>query len=534
MADAATGRGRPGGRTPPGADRDRFDLIVLGAGPAGEKGAAQAAYFDKRVAIVEASGAPGGIAVESAGIPTKTLRESAIHLSGLGQRPFGPDEDAPILEPLMARKTALKARMTLAARRNLTRHGVEFITGRGRLLAGGSVDVTSPAGERRVLRASAVLIATGGQTVRPAWMPAADPLVRDSDDILGISRLPKSLLVVGGGAVGCEYASIFACLGVNVTLVCRADRVLTAMDAEASRVLAESFNGLGIRVLPRAELARLIGQGDRVRAVFTSCAHVSAEMVLVAVGRRAATQGLGLEEAGVATRPDGSIQVDEHYETSLRGVFAAGDVIGSPELAAAAMEEARVAVCHAFGFTYKRAVDEILPQYVFSIPEIASVGITEEAARRAAVPYEVGRAAFGNNAKAQLSGFADGFVKLVFRTADRVLLGVHIVGEQASELIHLGQLVLQQGGTIERFIHTTFAVPTRSEAYKYAAYDGLMRLSRRNERSRRAVRERESRGARGGASSPAMRDLLARAGFHDARSRGHLAVRDGRRIRGRA
>jgi NAD(P) transhydrogenase len=316
-------------------------------------------------------------------------------------------------------------------------------------------------------------------------MRAGDPGVRDSEDILSIPRLPESLLVVGAGAVGCEYASIVACLGVRVTLACRTDRVLDRMDADSSRVLAESFNGLGIRVVPRAEVVSLAREGDRLVAGLAGGSTLAAEMVLVATGRKAATEGLGLEEAGVELRADGSVKVDERYETTAAGVYAAGDVIGTPALAAAAMEEARVAVCHAFGFAFKQAVDGLVPSYVFSIPEVASVGMSEDEARRAGIDIEVGQAAFSANARARISGFADGLLKLVFRASDRRLVGVHIVGEMASELIHLGQMVLREGQGLGRFIETTFAVPTRSEAYKYAAYDGLMRLARRG-RERRA------------------------------------------------
>ena len=467
--------------------RDDFDLVVLGAGPAGEKGAAQAAYFGKRVAVVEASRDPGGIAVSTAGIPTKALRESALHLTGLGQSPGDLAGRGPILDRLMEKKAEAVSVMTHAVRRNLTRHRVELIQGRARLLPGRAVEVTLPTGGRRVLTGNAILVATGGRPVRPAWLPAGDPGVRDSGNILDIGSLPKSLLVLGEGAVGCEYASIFAALGVKVTLLCREDRVLPSMDVEASRVLAESFNGLGIRVLPSAEVTSVVRTGDALVATLRNGKTVEAEMVFAALGRRAATEGLGLEDAGVALTDGGHVLVDERFETTASGVYAAGDLIGTPGLAALAMEEARVAVCHAFGFGYKQRVDGLCPTYVFSIPEVASVGMTEEAAKAAGVDYEVGRTAFATNAKARLSGFYDGFVKLVFRADDQVLLGVHIVGEQASELIHLGQFVLHDGGTLSRFIQATFAVPTRSEAFKYAAYDGLMRLSRRAEKKAAAA-----------------------------------------------
>ena len=478
--------------------RSSFDLVVIGAGPSGEKGAAQAAYLGKKVAIVEASSYPGGIAVNSAGIPTKALRESAIYLSGLGHRAQDlpvpglsspgsdptPDASSSALLPLlMARKTDVTNLTIQAVRRNLTRHRIELIQGHAHLKPGRIVEVLLPDGSHRTLEAKIVLLATGSRTVVPEWS-LDDPGVLDSDSILDIKSLPDSVVVVGGGAVGCEYASIFATLGVRVLLLCRGDRLLPQYDPEVSRVLAESFNTMGIRVMPGARVISLVRSGKCLEVGLEAKTPVRAEIVLMAVGRTARIQGLGLEDVGVERGPDGNVKVDKGFRTSVEGIFAAGDVIGPPGLAATSMEQARVAMCHAFGFDFKLAVDPLCPKYVFSIPEVASVGYNEVEAKAQEVEYEVGRASFANNAKARISGFADGLIKLVFRTSDKRLIGVHIVGEGASELIHLGQFVLHEERTIDAFIHATFAVPTRSEAYKYAAYDGLMRLERRASRSR--------------------------------------------------
>lgn len=462
-----------------------FDLVVIGAGPAGEKGAAQAAYLGKKVAIVEASPSPGGIAVSSAGIPTKALRESAIYLSGLGHRA----QDLPvptsqytsqssILSQLMARKTDVINFTVQAVRRNLSRHRIELIHGRGHLRAGQIVEVVQPDGGFRTLKAKVVLLTPGSRTLRPSWM-LNDPAVHDSDSVLGIDRLPTNLVVVGGGSVGCEYASIFAALGVRVTLLCRGDRLLSRLDPEVSRVLAESFNGMGIRIIPGATVTTLSRSCDGLELGLENRKPVTAELVLVAVGRKASIDGLGLEDIGVQVGSNGDVKVDASFQTSVKGIFAAGDVVGPPGLAATSMEQARVAMCHAFDFDFKQTVDPLCPTYVFSIPEVACVGQSEFEAKAQGIDFEVGRGSFANNAKARISGFADGLVKLVFRVSDKRLLGVHIVGELASELVHLGQFVLREGGTIDEFIHATFAVPTRSEAYKYAAYDGLVRRERR-------------------------------------------------------
>jgi len=268
-------------------------------------------------------------------------------------------------------------------------------------------------------------------------------------------------------------------LGVQVTVVDAGSHLLPALDVEMARVLAESFNSIGIRVIPSVSVSSVAREADGLEARLSDGRTLRAKKVLLATGRRPEIEGLGLAQAGVEIDSRGWVQVDDRYATTATGVFAAGDVIGPLGLASMAMEQARVAVCHAFGFEYKKDTDRFRPRYVFSIPEAAWVGLTEEEARASGISYEVGRSSFGTNAKARISGFPDGLIKLVFEVPDKTLLGVHIVGELASEIIHIGQFVMHEGGTIDRFIDATFAVPTRSESYKYAAYDGLMRLARR-------------------------------------------------------
>jgi len=362
--------------------------------------------------------------------------------------------------------------------RNLLRHGIEHIKGRAFLLSPGRVAIDKGGEDYTVAEASVVLLACGSRPRHLPNIPMDDPDVHDSENILDIGRAPESLLVIGSGAAGCEYASIFAALGTRVTIV-GGSHLLPAVDAEMAGVLGECFNALGIRVIPMASVSAVARTEGQLEASLSDGHSLRVEKVLVAAGRTPQTAGLGLADAGVKVDAAGWVCADSNYATSAPGVFAAGDVVGPPSLASVAMEQARVAVCHAFGFEYKTKTDRFWPTYIFSIPEVASVGLTEEQARAAGIVYEVGRSSFGTNAKACISGFPDGLVKLVFRVSDKVLLGVHIVGELASELIHIGQFVLHAGGTIDRFIDATFAVPTRSEAYKYAAYDGLGRLARR-------------------------------------------------------
>jgi NAD(P) transhydrogenase len=457
-----------------------YDLIVIGAGPAGEKGAAQAAYYGKRVCIVDSNSRPGGIAVSTGGIPTKAVREGAIYLSGLGQRAgslptVGGRDPWPLL---MTRKIEISALMTAAVEQNLERHRIARVHGRARFLSSRQVEVEIAGAGREVLEAEVVLLASGSRPHHPAGIPMDDPDLRDSENILEIEQVPETLLVIGSGAAGCEYASIFAALGTRVTII-GGSHLLPALDTEMAEVLAGCFKSMGIRVISGTSVDEVRRVNGALGARLADGRMLPCGKVLVAAGRRPRVEGMGLEKIGVKFSAAGWVEVDGHYATAAAGVFAAGDVIGSPGLSAVSMEQARVAICHAFGFAFKSEVDHFRPTYIFTIPEVAWVGLTEEQARAAGFDCEVGRCSFGTNAKARISGFPDGLVKLVFRASDKVLLGVHIVGELASELIHLGQFVIQASGTIDRFIDATFAVPTRSEAYKYAAYDGLMRLASR-------------------------------------------------------
>jgi NAD(P) transhydrogenase len=459
---------------------DVFELIVVGAGPAGEKAAAQAAYFGKRVAVVERSDVPGGTPATTGGIPSKTIREAALYLTGFRRREiYGVGMDlAPeiSLERIRVRAQEVIRLAVDAVRENLDRHGIELIPGQARIGSDRSVIVNGS--ETRILKAEIVLIATGSRPLRPKSVPFEDPDVYDSETILTLDRIPSSLVVVGGGPVGCEYASVGAALGVNVTLVDSGERLLPFMDGEISAVLAKTFADGGIRMALGQGVATIRRQDGDLTVTLGDGGVVRPDKVLFAAGRAGNTEGLGLAEAGVDVDERGRILVDEHYRTSAEHVYAAGDVIGPPALASVSAEQGRVAICHAFGIPFKETVDPLPPFGVYSIPEVAMVGMTEEAATSEGVPYEVGRAWFAENARARIAGATDGLVKLVFRRDDRSLIGAHVMGEVASELIHIPQAVLHGHGPIDRFIHSTFNVPTYADAFKYAAYDGLQRLSR--------------------------------------------------------
>jgi len=329
-----------------------------------------------------------------------------------------------------------------------------------------------------VVTADVILIATGSSPFRPASVPFEDPDVFDSDTILDIDAIPSSLVVIGGGPVGCEYASIFAALGVEVTVIDGADRLLGAMDAEISRMVRDAFEKMGMRVLVNSPGAR-IQRRDGALVVETESGQVlHTEKVLFAAGRVGNTGDLGLEEAGVQLDERRRIVVDEHFQTTASRIYAAGDVIGPPALASVSAEQGRIAACHAFQVPFDLTLDWLPPVGVYSIPEVAMVGMTEESAAAAGIDYEVGRSWFAHNARSHIVGSTDGMIKLVLAREDRRLLGVHVIGEDAAELVHIGQAVMHAKGPIDRFLHTTFNIPTRSELYKYAAYDALQNLAR--------------------------------------------------------
>jgi NAD(P) transhydrogenase len=465
---------------------DRFDMVVIGSGPAGEKAAAQAAYFGKRVAVVERSPAPGGAAVSNASIPSKTLRETAMYITGFRRRDvyglsLSLDAEATLAQ-LRARTAQVIETMTEAVRLNLERHAVEFVPGHARLWSDRTVHVADDAGGERVLHGDVVLIATGSGPFHPPGVPFDDPDVHDSTTVLEIDRPFSSIVVVGGGAVACEYASVFAALGIEVTLVAAEGRLLPFLDGEMSDLLARTFSGMGMRVVLGGGKAAINRDEKGPRVTLASGEHIRPDKVLFAAGRSGNTEGLGLEEVGVQVDDRERIVVDERFRTTAECIYAAGDVIGPPALASVSMEQGRVAACYAFGIPFKETVDPMPPFGVYSVPETAMVGLTEEGAAADGIDYEVGRGWFATNARATIAGATDGLVKLVFQRKDRKLLGVHVLGDLAPELVHQGQAVLNYGGTIDYFIHSTFNVPTESEAFKYAAYDGLQRLQGRGKR----------------------------------------------------
>jgi NAD(P) transhydrogenase len=468
-----------------------YDLIVIGSGPAGEKGAAQAAYFGKSVALVEREPVLGGACVNTGTIPSKTLRESALHLSGFRQRGFSDAVDVKMksitIDDFMYRKQLVLEKEWARIEENLRRHNVDHYKGSARFVSPTRVAVTNPSGEQ-ILDGKIVLIATGSSPYRPSTIPFDDDCVCDSDTILQIGKIPVSLAVVGAGVIGCEYASIFAALGVEVHLVDARSTLLPHMDREIVRILlGEMQTRLGVTLHLACEVQTIEKCDGKASLTLRNGTCIVVDNVLYAAGRGGNVGDLNLEAIGVKMGNRGLVLVNENYQTSVPNIYAAGDVIGFPALASTSMEQARVAIVHAFDLKYKTKVAGLLPYGIYTIPELSTIGMTEEVCREKKLPYEVGRAHYRNNARGQIIGDTKGMIKLVFDPDSLKILGVHIVGENASELLHIGMMAMQLGGTINAFIDSVFNFPTLSDAYKYAAYDGLGNVARK--RAAMAVQE---------------------------------------------
>lgn len=463
-------------------DANRYDLVVLGAGPAGEKGAAQAAYYGKRVLVVERELEPGGAAVHTGTLPSKTLRETALYLSGYHARElYGVAvelDPTATLQRLMSRKAAIAAAESNAFRENFVRHGIEYQRGRARFVDAHTVAIQGAEAER-IVSAEYILIATGSKPHRPADIDFASTLIHDSDEVLTIDCIPKSLTILGGGVIGCEYACMFAALKTEVTLVDAREEILPFLDAEIVARLKLAMKSAGIRFVQGQRWKDVRATDKDVTTTLADGTTLRSHQLLFAAGRTGRTDELNLGAVGIAPDSRGYLQVDAHFRTAQPHILAAGDVVGFPALASVSMEQGRVAVCQAFGFDYKRAVAAQMPYGIYTIPEVSSFGETEESCREKKIDYVVGRALFSNNPRGKITGDLDGITKLVVDASTRKLIGVHVIGERASELVHIGQLAATLGATVDVFIDLVFNYPTLSDSYKYAAYNCLDAMTKR-------------------------------------------------------
>ncbi|MBI5971486.1 MAG: Si-specific NAD(P)(+) transhydrogenase [Deltaproteobacteria bacterium] len=467
----------------------KFDVLVIGTGPGGQKAAIQASKLGKSVAVIEKNPFLGGAGLHTGTLPSKTLRETAVFLSGFKQRAvfgyqFAPGRELTLSE-LMYRKTEVIRKQMGVIIEQFSRNNVEIIYGDAAFTGQGRLAVTDGGGKIEKLSASVIIIATGSMPARPADVPFDKDHIYDSDSILGIENLPLSLTIIGGGVIGCEYACVFAALGIKITLVEKKKRLLTFADEEivSSLVYWMRQSGITLRLDEEVVSIRVEAEGKEdvapdVVTKLKSGKVITSEKLLYTMGRVGNTGGLNLSAIGVKTDDRGHILVNENFQTQAPQVYAIGDCIGFPSLASTSMEQGRRAVCHAFlvsGITCDVPLGA-MPYAIYTIPEISMVGENEEGLTAQGIPYEVGCAFFKEVARGQIIGDTHGMIKLLFHRESRKLLGVHIIGEKASELIHIGHAVLNFGGSVDYFKDVVFNYPTLSDAYKEAAMNGLNKL----------------------------------------------------------
>jgi len=463
-------------------DTRKFDLVVIGSGPAGEKGAAQAAYFGKSVALVEMEEVLGGAAANTGTLPSKTLRESALYLSGFRQRglygiSFGLKDKVTARDFLYRERLVVQSEHARIAN-NIKRHDIALYRGVAAFVDSNTISITPKNAAPTNIEGDVFLIASGSNPHHPSIFPFHDARVYDSDTILNIHDIPGSLLIAGGGVIGCEYACMFAALGIKVHLVEGRDRLLAFMDAELVETLTRCMRAMGVE-LYMPDVIEGVEADAQIRIRLKSGKSLDVDAMLAATGRSGNTRDLGLEGIGVEPKPRGHLEVNEHYQTSVGHIYAAGDVIGFPALASTAMEQARIAMVHAFDLHYKTGLATILPYGIYTIPECSMAGETEESLQKADIPYVVGRARYDANARGQIIGDEEGFIKLLFHLDDMKLLGVHVIGEAASELVHVGLTALLVDAGADLFINTCYNYPTLTEIYKYATYDALGQRAQR-------------------------------------------------------
>ena len=453
-----------------------YDLVVIGGGPAGICGANTAAIFGQRVALVEKLREVGGAGINTGTIPSKTLRETALALSGWRSRKlFGVDlslrREATIAD-FMRHEKNVAAHERRRREEQMRTYKVETFHGAASFVDPNTVRV----GPDRLLHGEKILIATGSSPMRPAEFPFEHPRVHDSDEILEIGALPKTIAVVGAGVIGAEYACTFAALGVAVHLIDGRDSLLSFLDREISDSIQRAMTAAGVHFVWNEKVTRCDAPPmGNVTLTLTSGSTLAVSDVLVAAGRQSNTADLNLAAAGLTPGKRGLITVDAQYRTEVPHIFAAGDVIGAPALAATGMEQARMAMCVAWERDYKDVVAPILPTGIYTIPEASMAGETEESLQSKGIAYVVGRARYVDNPRGQIIGDENGLLKLIFGRDDMRLLGVHVVGEQATELVHIGLVAMMSNSGADLFNRTCFNYPTLGDLYKYASYDAILK-----------------------------------------------------------
>jgi len=460
-----------------------YDVLIIGSGPAGQHAAWQAARMGKRAAIIERKPKIGGAGLQTGTIPSKALREVAYQLTRSGgmRQAFSADSRSRhgLLADAVRRKEMVIAQQESVILQRLLRHGVALIPGEASFVDSHTLQVTDASGGTRQISGDVVIIASGSRPRRPTNIPFDKKTVLDSTSILNLRHLPESLLVVGGGVIACEFVSMFAALGVQVCLVDSHAQLLTYLSEDVVGVLTDSFLGMGVTFHMQERVAEIRREENSTLTILESGKQIRTDVVLYAQGREPNSSGLNLENAEIMSK-DGWIEVNQHFQTSIPHIFAVGDLIGRPALASTGMEQGRAAVLFAYDGE-KHATAENLPMAVYTIPEISYVGKTEKEVQQENLSYVIGRAFFKDSARGQIIGDAQGLLKLIVDARSEKLLGVHIVGEQASELVHIGQLVMNLKGTVHDLVANVFNYPTLAECYKLAALDCIQQLDKQKQ-----------------------------------------------------
>ena len=457
-----------------------YDLIVIGSGPGGQKAAIAAAKLGKRVAIIDKYDMIGGVCVNTGTIPSKTLREAVLYLTGMNQREVDGDsyrvkQDITITD-LLARTQHVVGREVQVVRAQLLRNHIDLVIGTGSFVDPHTIAVEGRhRGDRTSMTAAFIVIATGTRPARPAQVDFDAARVLDSDEILRMEEIPSSLVVVGAGVIGIEYASMFAALGVRVTVVEQRENMLDFCDPEIVESLKFHLRDLAVTFRFGEKVANVVASDHATVTTLVSGKRIPADAVLYSAGRQGLTEALNLDLAGLTADDRGRLKVDEHYRTPVEHIYAVGDVIGFPALAATSMDQGRLAAYHAFGEP-ANDLASLQPIGIYSIPEISYCGATEAALTSSSVPYEVGTARYRELARGQITGDSYGMLKLLVSTTDRKLLGVHVFGTGATDLVHIGQAVMGCGGTVDYLVDAVFNYPTLSEAYKVAALDATNKI----------------------------------------------------------
>ena len=460
----------------------KYDLIVIGSGPSGQRAAVAASKMKKRVCVVEARSVVGGVCVNTGTIPSKTMREAVLHLSGYNYRSiYGINyrvKDKISMADLAFRVQAVIKTEVDVTEAQLSRNGIDVVHGVARFVDPHQVRVEGPQANT-TLEADRIIVAVGTKPASSAKVPINGRTIVNSDQILDLPELPRSLIVVGGGVIGVEYACMFAVLGVRITLIEKRDRLLEFADREIIEALSYHLrdNRVTLRLGEEVQSVEELPDGTVV-ANMESKKRISGDALLYAIGRQGAVDDLSLAAAGLHADNRGRISVDEDYRTSVGHIYAVGDVVGFPSLASVSMEQGRIAAARAFNDCAATSNPSFYPYGIYTIPEISFIGKTEEQLTSEDVPYEVGMAYYRETARGQIRGDTTGRLKLIFHRDTRAVLGVHIIGEEASELVHIGQAVMVLGGTVDYFIDNVFNYPTLAECYKVAAFNGLGRLRR--------------------------------------------------------